>query len=89
MSKYIIIDAEAIQKRIEELKERIKSDSNEDKMITHHRVLELKQILSQSTPLIPEIEKAFEAGENNIDNDGCHIDKEGKQDYISNLKLDI
>lgn len=90
--EYIIINKEAIQKRIEELEERIKSDSNEDKMITHHRVLELKQILSQSTPLLPEIEKAHNVGRNY----GCYLqggsydpnDNIDSEDYISNLKID-
>ena len=45
----------------------------------------LKQILSQSTPLIPEIEKAWVDGFSRPDQDY----EEQKQDYISNLKLDI
>ena len=65
----------------------------------------LKQILSQSTPLIPEIEKAFDAAREFDSIDGV-VDinivlnmpshdlsdlqeKTTKQDYISNLKLDI
>jgi hypothetical protein len=43
----------------------------------------LKQILSQSVPLIPEIEKAFGAGCR------CKDWIDGRQNYISNLKLDI
>ena len=43
----------------------------------------LKELLSQSTPLIPEIEKAFDAGMYQ------DADYQYKQDYISNLKLDL
>ena len=47
----------------------------------------LKQNLSQSTPLIPEIEKAYIAGEQS------RYSRIGEavlqQDYITNLKLDI
>jgi len=85
MSKYIIINAEAIQKRIEELKPK--------NIIQAHEVSILKEILSQSTPLIPEIEKAHNVGRNY----GCylqggsydHNDNIDSEDYISNLKLDI
>jgi hypothetical protein len=100
MNKYVIINAEAIQKRIEELeKERLlelKDDFYDSLYLGE--INALKQILSQSTPLIPEIEKAFDAGQfegyEEISFDGgenyetVRIIKE-KQDYISNLKLDI
>ena len=46
----------------------------------------LKQILSQSTPLIPEIEKAFDEGAGYLD---ITLPVECKKEYISNLKLDI
>ena len=52
----------------------------------------LKQILSQSTPLIPEIEKAFNASKittgMNQRNQFAYKYK-SSQDYISNLKIDI
>ena len=88
MSKYIIIDAESIQKRIEELeKEEVSEFSPGRRLWVNSEIKNLKEVLSQSTPLIPEIEKAFdvgsergEYGEGNANN---------KQDYISNLKLDI
>ena len=47
----------------------------------------LKKILSQSTPLIPEIEKAFDAGHRICKGGFMYIPS--KRDYISNLKLDI
>ena len=60
MSKYIIINADTIQKKIEELK--VYKDEPE---IVQLKVYE--EILSQSTPLIPEIEKAFDEGQNSVD----------------------
>jgi hypothetical protein len=50
----------------------------------------IEDILSKSTPLIPEIEKAFDAG--GVFCFNVNIDKKydgDKQDYITNLKLDI
>ena len=44
----------------------------------------LKQIISQSTPLIPEIDKAYWAGMQFVGED-----KGSPNEYISNLKLDI
>lgn len=60
---------------------------------TAQEVKILKQILSQSTPLIPEIEKAYNTGTNY----GCylqggsydHNDNIDIEDYISILKLDV
>jgi len=86
MSKYVIIDAEAIQKRIEELEKEYNQEPEEHMKDWFLGQIEaLKQILSQSTPLIPEIEKAFDLGFSTPES--CY--KEDKQDYISNLKLDI
>ena len=89
MTEYIIINKTAIQKRIEELESKI--DPNDKKsnpiwwqhkgQLIEKEINTLKQILSQSTPLIPEIEKALYAK-------GAWFEDE-VQDYISNLKLDI
>jgi len=74
--EYIIINSTALQKRIEEL------EGDYD----NGTLTELKRLLSQSTPLIPEIEKAYFEGEcYGIGTDACTT----KQDYITNLKLDI
>lgn len=71
--EYIIINKTAIIKRIEELE-----GYNDEPEITQLKTY--KEILSQSTPLIPEIQKALETGrEDTIE----------YEDYISNLKLDI
>jgi hypothetical protein len=90
MNKYVIIDAESIQKRIQELKYQRELASNlfEDREYNLNyismelRVLE--QFLSQSTPLIPEIEKAFDEGAGYLD---ITLPVECKKEYISNLKI--
>jgi hypothetical protein len=87
-TEYIIINRTAIQKRIEELEEAhaLSKEATFAQSILELSIVQYKAILSQSTPLIPEIKKAFYAGvywqedweeNNNI------------QDYVSNLKLDI
>jgi hypothetical protein len=89
--EYIIINKTAIQKRIEELEWSL-SNISESYIPKHEaQIYALKQILSQSTPLIPEIKKAFDAG-----NSYCIGSHElfeqtypNKKEYISNLKLDI
>ena len=67
--KYIIISKTTLEKRIEEMERKLKQHhewcqktGNVYDYQYEANILELKQILSQSTPLIPEIEKAFESG---------------------------
>ena len=94
--EYIIINKSQIEKRIEELKESLAvSESENDNIRASIESFEIKQLewcLSQSTLLIPEIEKAFDAGkeygfyEAHNANAGDILDNET---YISNLKLDI
>lgn len=104
--EYIIINKTTIQKRIDELETKRNSEHKKgrDKSALRYEntILELKQILSQSTPLIPDIEKAYDAGylegynlgQNDAEKHPLalsianHIHKD-KKDYISNLKLDI
>jgi hypothetical protein len=84
MSKYVIIDAETIQKRIEELeKEEVSEFSPGRRLWVDSAIKSLKEILSQSTPLIPEIEKAIDAPNK------YPWSSNVKKDYISNLKLGI
>jgi hypothetical protein len=53
--EYIIINKTAIQKRIEELKfQREREPDNNTQSFLNGKIKQLKQILSQSTPLIPE-----------------------------------
>ena len=93
-NEYIIVNKTAIQKRIEEweteLQECYKAPVgkfNSDYVSTlQQAIATAREILSQSTPLIPEIEKAYFEGEcYGIGTDACTT----KQAYISNLKLDI
>lgn len=80
--EYVIIDKTAIQKRIEELKPK--------NIIQAHENSILKQILSQSTPLIPEIEKIYDIGYSSFHTERSYEEcKEDYYNYISNLKLDI
>jgi hypothetical protein len=105
-NEYVIINKTELLKRIEELEESlVVSEANNDSIragIETFKIEQLEWCLSQSTPLIPEIEKAFDAGyirgydvghgdartlplEISITK---HIHND-KQNYISNLKLDI
>lgn len=93
--KYIIINKLTLEKRIEELE----TKKLQNPYSAYHtqplqvEINTLKQILSQSTPLIPEIEKAIEYGM--LEGSGAELSEitdevtEHQQDYISNLKLDI
>jgi hypothetical protein len=90
--EYIIINKTALEKRIEELETGIKTLSLSDGFKDIGKIEALKQILSQSTPLIPEVEKAFDAGREQVWTDINQEEREfvnDKQEYISNLKLDI
>ena len=77
--EFIIINKTAIQQRIEELH---KLCVEGEYPLSAFNV-DLEHLLSQSVPLIPEIEKAFGAGCR------CKDWIDGRQNYISNLKLDI
>jgi hypothetical protein len=101
--EFIIISKTAIQKRIKMLKVLKEIHCHKGsfpnlqeftRYLIEQRILE--QILSQSTPLIPEIEKAFDIG--SLKTEECYNKTNGfvsgvihtdKQDFISNLKLDI
>lgn len=94
--EYIIINKTAIQKKINVLKRSLLiSETNNDTIRAGIETSEIKQLewcLSQSTPLIPEIEKAFNASKittgMNQRNQFAYKYK-NSHDYISNLKLDI
>ena len=96
--EYIIINRTTLKKRIEELKKELETlgDTCEGEIHTHGymfgEINQLDKILSQSVPLIPEIEKAFLAGRSidNIDSiDDIKPTYTQFEDYIPNLKLDI
>ena len=100
-SEYIIINKTAIQKRIEECDKEISilcriahNQSGRELEITNIAIAKLYSekdtinlFLSQSTPLIPEIENAYEAGK--LDEELSKTFDNPKGRYISNLKLDI
>jgi hypothetical protein len=90
-NEYIIINKTAIQKRIEELQ--LSLSNIPESYIPKHEVqiYALKQILSQSTPLIPVIEQAFDIGLKSDMDYFIYLPKHEdlKKGYISNLKLDI
>jgi ketol-acid reductoisomerase len=88
--EYIIINKTGIQQRIEMLEKEINNTlTNEQKMLWTHELNVLRILLSQSKPLIPEIEKLILMSSiSDIDFIPDRVEKI-KQDYISNLKLDI
>jgi len=99
MNEYIIVNKTDIQKRIKELKESLLiSEAHNDKIRAGIETFEIKQLewcLSQSTPLIPEIEKAWKDGRDGTEVVGDfpftstkYVNKNSQQ-YLSNLKLDI
>jgi hypothetical protein len=86
-NEYVIISKTATEKRIEKLKKDLKDEPNPFLNTSYQTELDtLKHILFQSIPLIPEIENAFDEGSSYLD---ITLPIECKQDYISNLKLNI
>ena len=100
-NEYVIINKTEVLKEIESLKDSLAvSESNQDKIragIEYFEIKTLEWCLSRSTPLIPEIAKAFEEGKAvgiiSYQPERATLDKElyneRKQDYLTNLKLDI
>lgn len=92
--EYTIINKAAIQKEKEELKGIINKHLGYAEEEIYDKI---DSLCSQSTPLIPEIEKAFDAGEKrgyeipSFQMRGMSVNTENPnvKDYISNLKLDI
>ena len=98
-NEYIVINKTELLKEIESLKYSLsiseKSGDTTRAAIENFEIKRLEHVLSQSTPFIPEIKKAWEDGR-----DGKRIFanfpfvykkyiNKTSQDYISNLKLDI
>lgn len=97
-NEYTIINKSVLEKRIKELEDQLKTlgDTYEEEIHSNGfisgEINQLKKILSQSTALIPEIEKAFDKGVCAIQENSSKLKvkmPKAKQDYISNLKLDI
>lgn len=93
--EYVVINKKTILKRIEELKkdydEKAKVNDDQWCSIIAGQIIALKQTISQSTPLIPEIEKAFDAGRKLSNRSQLYTPDFywTKENYISNLKLNI
>ena len=83
--EYTIINKTAIQKRIDNLDLIINNGKPSGSDYIELKLL--KQILSQSTPLIPVIDRAYDAGK--LDKDLSLMFDNSKARYISNLKLEI
>jgi hypothetical protein len=96
-NEYIIVNKSAIQKIDELVKEANagKTISSTNSQMAESLIRFKEQLLSQSTPLIPEIDKAWEDGRDGTKVVGSfpfietHYINKTSQDYISNLKLDI
>ncbi len=91
----VIINKSKLLKRIEEMeKQRDEYSFNPNRTEDYYRynsmIKVLKETLSESTPLIPEIEKGIKQGIRIGKTSQSVIEQfERKQDYINNLKLDI
>lgn len=84
-NEYIILNKTAIQKRIENLDLIINDGKPSGSDYIELKLL--KQILSQSTPLIPEIEEAYDSGM--LDKEFRLMFDNPKARYINSLTLDI
>ena len=95
-NKYIIINKTAILERIEELEKELQNLENlerqyrdkswdEQYAILPEQIDLLKAILSQSTPLLPEIEKVYDKGSRNHHSQYTEEYDNLKQKDISNL----
>lgn len=92
--EYVIISKKVLLKKIKDLEEKylIYMRLQEEKLALSCKEtqFELKQVLSQSTPLIPVLEDAFNKGVNwTLPDQSVMEIKISKKDYISKLKLDI
>lgn len=85
--EYIIINKTAIQQRIKELEILEKQESMSASLLVREEIETLQKVLSQSTPLIPVIDRAYDAGK--LDKDLSLMFDNSKARYISNLKLEI
>jgi len=84
MAQYSIINVETIQKRIEEWENKY---GNEDIESSSEAFILMKEFLSQSTPLLPEVSKAYDAGM--LHKELSQMFDYPKGRYLNNLKLDI
>lgn len=88
-NEYIIVNKSAIQKIDELVKEANagKTISSINSQMAESLIRFKEQLLSQSTPLIPEISKAYDAGIKDKELSQMFDNPKGR--YVYNLKLDI
>lgn len=93
-NEYIIINKTALEKRIKELKSKIKYAEQEPLKGNVYGIEDweneikiLSDILSQSTPLTPELSKAYDAGK--LDKELSLSFDNPKGRYLNSLKLKI
>lgn len=92
--EYIVVNKTTIENVIKVLEENLKFLQTKDTHGDVGKIAAFKSILTLSTPLIPEIEKAFEEGAKKYCDSPFNIvdfisKSKEKDNYISNLKLDI
>jgi hypothetical protein len=100
MDNYVIIDRESIEKKIEELvlkKSKLDIDDIDGFNSISSMIAGLRFSISESTPLIPEIVKSFNAGERygwdavggieNLDRMKEIIPLRSLENYVSNLNF--
>lgn len=94
--EYVILNKTNLEKVYKSLKQQREVEpDNYTQSYLNGKIKQLNEVLSQSTPLIPEIEKAWEHGYTRGYNLACceSVNSDcltpNKQDYISNLKLNI
>jgi len=87
MTEYIIVSKTSIEERIKGLEGIIQNLSEIHSYEEVAKICVLKEVLSQSTPLIPEIDKAYEAGK--LDKELSLTFDYPKGRYIGSLKLNI
>jgi hypothetical protein len=89
-NEYVIINKTELEAKIAELESIPMYEKQwEDLDSITSEIRALKQTLSQSTPLIPEIEKAYWDAINRGEDISSETSNSLIKDYISNLKLDI
>ena len=89
--KYIIINKTEFEKILEELEDLKRTQHANGDLNgfenTYGKIEGIKHVLSQSTPLIPVIDRTYDAGI--LDKDLSLMFDNPKARYISNLKLEI
>ena len=92
-NEYIIINKTYFEKILEELEDLKRTQHANGDLNgfenTYGKIEGIKHVLSQSTPLIPEIEKGWKTGWSHAIYLADYLEKEKRDEYISNLKLEI